>query len=82
MPCRRGVENLSIGVSQICQTLEKGLRGFRAIAQLSVFSKWCTTVPVDLLPEETEWRSLCVGAERGGNCEHMQALLTNVLQRH
>ena len=54
---------------------DASLRGFRAIAQLSVFSKWYTTVPVDLLPEEpTEWKSLCVGAERGVNCEHMQAL--------
>ena len=28
--------------------LEKGLRGFRAIALLSVFSKWYTTVLVDM----------------------------------
>ena len=32
--------------------LEKVLRGFRAIALLSVFSKWYTTVLVDLLHEE------------------------------
>ena len=40
---------------------------------------------MDLLHEEKEpieWRSLRVGAERGVNCEHMQALLTNILQRH
>ena len=63
--------------------LEKGLRGFRQIALLSVFSKY-TTILVDLLHEEkqpTEWRSLQVGADRGVNCEHMQALLTNMLQR-
>ena len=29
-----------------------------------------------------EWVSLHVGAERGVNSEHMQALLTNKLQRH
>ena len=54
--------------------LEKGLRGFRSIALLSVFSKWYTTVLVDLLHEETEpveWTSPHVGAERGVNCEHM-----------
>ena len=65
--------------------LEKGLRGFRAIALLSVFSKWYTTVLVYLLHEEEEpieWKSLHVGAERGVNCEHMQALLTNILHRH
>ena len=64
--------------------LEKGLRGFRAIALLSVFSKWKNSVLVDLLHEEKEtkeWRRLHVGAERGVNCEHMQALLTNILQR-
>ena len=45
---------------------EKGLRGFRAIALLRVFSKWYTTVLVDLLHEEKEpieWMSLHVGAE-------------------
>ena len=64
--------------------LEKGLRGFRATALLSVFSKWCTTVLVDLVHEEKEpieWRSLHVGAERGVNCEHMQALETKIFQR-
>ena len=65
--------------------LEKGLRGFGAIALLSVFSKCYTTVLVDLLHEEKEpieWMSLHVGAERGVNCEHMQRLLTNLLQKH
>ena len=53
--------------------LENGLRGFRAIALLIVFSEWCTTVFVDLLHEEKEpekWKSLHVGTERGVNCEH------------
>ena len=65
--------------------LEKGLRGFRAIALLSVFSKWYTTVLVDMLHDEQEpsaWKRLHVGAERRVNCEHMQALVTNILQRH
>ena len=65
--------------------LEKGLRGFRAIALLSVFCKWKTTVLVDLLHEEkepVEWKLLHVGAERGVNCEHLQALVTNIFQRH
>ena len=65
--------------------LEKGLRGFRAIALLSVFCKWYATVLVGLLHEEmesVEWKSLHVEAERGVNCEHMQALVTNMFQRH
>ena len=47
--------------------LEKGIRGFRAIALLSMFSKWYTTVLVELLHEEKEpieWRNLHVGAVR------------------
>ena len=50
-----------------------------------MFSKWYTTVLVDLVHEEKEpieWMSLHVGAERGVNCEHMQVLLTNLLQKH
>ena len=64
---------------------KKGLRGFRAIALLSVFSEWFTTVLVDLLHEEkepVEWKRLHVGAERGVSCEHMQALVTNSFKRH
>ena len=40
---------------------------------------------MDLLHEEKEWiewGNLHVGAERRVHCEHMQALLTNILQRH
>ena len=46
----------------------------------SVFSKWCTTVLVDLVHEEKEpieWRSLHVGAERGVN----RPLETKIFQR-
>ena len=32
--------------------------------------------------EPIEWRSFHVGAERGVFCEHMQALVTNIFQRH
>ena len=65
--------------------LEKGLYGFRAIALLSVFSKWYATVLVDMLHDEkepSELKRLHVGAERGVNCEHMQALVTHMFQRH
>ena len=63
---------------------EKGLRGFCAIALLSVFSKCYTTVLVDMLHDEkepSEWKNFHVRAERV-NCEHMQALVTNIFQRH
>ena len=87
MPGPRGVDKSFDWCFSKSQTsgLKKWLRGFRAIALLGVFSKWYTTVLVDLLHKEKEpmeWRKLHVGAERGVNCEHMQALLTNILQRH
>ena len=55
--------------------------GFVRIAPLSVFSTWYTTVLVDMLHEEkepSEWKRLHVGAERGVNGEHMQALVANI----
>ena len=52
--------------------LEKGLRGFRAIALLSVFSQMVRDRLGDML-KPSEWKRLHVEAERGGgvNCEHM-----------
>ena len=87
VPCPGGVENSSPRVPQKSQTpsLKRAYGGFRAIALLSVFSKWYTTVLVDMLHDEkepSEWKRLHVGAERGVNCEHMQALVTNIFQRH
>ena len=65
--------------------VEKGLRGFRAIALLGVFSICFTTVLVDMLHENkepSEWKRLHVGAERRVKCEHTQGLVTNIFQRH
>ena len=52
---------------------------------MSVLAKWSAAVVVGLLheePEPIEWKELHVGAERRTNCEHLHALLTNILQRH
>ena len=52
------------------------------MALMSVLTKCYATTVVLLLSQEKEmgeWRELHVGAERG---EHMQALVTNLLQRH
>ena len=70
----RCVDNFTIGVFQEarCQAREG------PTAVLSVFSQWYSTVLVGLRHEEkesVEWRRLHVGAERGMNCEHMQALV-------
>ena len=76
MPQRRGVSCDWFFLENLTPNLKKGIRGFRAIALLSMFSKWYTTVLVELLHEEKEpieWRNLHVGAERahaGGTYEH------------
>ena len=52
---------------------------------MSGFSKWSTSVLVDMLHDEkepSEWKRLHVGAERRENCEHMQASVMNMFQRH
>ena len=48
---------------------------------MSVLAKWHAAVVVGLLHEElepAEWKELHVGAKGGINCEHVQALLTNI----
>ena len=82
-------EHQGLGGSYECffsdARLENGLRGFRAIVLQSVLSKWFRAILVGLLHQEKEsieWRNLHVGAGRGVNCEHMQALLTYILQQH
>ena len=49
--------------------VEKGLRKFRAIALLSVFTKWYMTVLVDLLHEERgpiKWEKIARGSRKSG----------------
>ena len=81
-----GLAYLTSGISQKnLMRNRKGIRGFRAIALLSVFSKYYIAVLVDLLHEEEEpieWKKLHVGAERSVNCEHMHVTMTNLLQKH
>ena len=60
-----------------CQFRKKEPRGIRTIALLSVFSKWFTTVRVDLLHVGKE----PIEGWKGVNCKHVQALLTKILQR-
>ena len=84
MPRRRGKFFASCSSKSQTPSLQRayGVPGDRT---LSVFSEWYTTVLVDMLHDEkepSEWKRLHVGAERGVNCEHMQALVTNIFQRH
>ena len=78
-----GVENYtSVFLKKPDATLEKGLRGFRAIALMSVRFLRNRAVLVGLsndVKELVEWEGLHVGAEREVNCGHMLASLTNIL---
>ena len=77
------MESFAPSVPKTRRQAGKGFRGFRAIVLMSVLSKWCTTVLVDMLhdgKEPSEWERLHVGAERRVKCEHLQALVTNLFQ--
>ena len=53
--------------------LEQGIRGFRAVALLSVLAKWYAAFLVGLLhkePEPMDCKELHAGDERGIDCEH------------
>ena len=84
MPGRRGKFYASCSSKKPDAKLENRIRGLRAIALSSVFSEWYATVLVDMLHEEKEpsdWKRLHIGAERGVNCEHMQAFVSNIFKR-
>ena len=79
LPGTRRTEISTLGLPQKtrCQFRKKEPRGIRTIALLSVFSKWFTTVRVDLLQVGKE----PIEGWKGVNCKHVQALLTKILQR-
>ena len=83
-PWRRGKFYALCSSKSLTPSLRTSFVGW-AIALLCVFSNWYTTVLVDMLHDEkepSEWKHLHVGAESGVNCEHMQALVTNMFQPH
>ena len=62
---------------KILTSRNKGNRGYRAIAHLSVTAKWYPSVIVLMLHDTKNRRGgLHLGAERGVNCEHLQVLVT------
>ena len=72
---RRGTFYVLVFFKKPDAKLEKGIRGFRAIALMSALAKWYSAVVVGLLHEEAEpfeWTKLPVGSGRGINCERMQ----------
>ena len=61
----------------------KGVRLYKAIALTSLMSKWCATcVILRLVKKKHEgWKRLHVGGIGGISCQHLQVLMTQLLQK-
>ena len=64
---------------------KKGIRSYRASALTSVMSKWYASCIILFLQKEKEpvkWKDLHVVGMDGISCQHLQVLVTNLLQKH
>ena len=64
---------------------KKGIRSYRAIALSSVMSRWCASCVILRLEKEKEpeiWKTLHIGGVEGKSCQHLQVMITNLLQKH
>ena len=64
---------------------KKGIRSHRAIALTSVMSKWHASCILLRLEKETEpdkCKNQHVGRVDGIRCQHLQVMVTNLLQKH
>ena len=63
----------------------KGMRSYRAIALTSVMSKWyasCIFLRLEKEKETEKWENLHIGGVEEISCQHLQVMLTNVIQKH
>ena len=63
---------------------KKGIRSYRAIALTSVMSKWyafCIILILENDKELVKWKDLYVGGMDGISCQHLQVLVTSLLQK-
>ena len=64
---------------------KKGIRSYRATALTSVMSKWyasCTILRLEKEKEPEQWKNLHAGGVDGTSCQHLQVMVTNLLQKH
>ena len=64
---------------------KKGIRSFRAVVLTSVMSKWyasCIVLRLEKQKEPQSWKKLHVGGVDGISCQHLQVMMTNVLEKH
>ena len=65
--------------------LRKRIKSNRAMALTSVMSKWYATCIIPRLETEKEqedMKQLLVGGIDGISCQHLQVLMTQLLQKH
>ena len=63
---------------------KKEIRSCRAIALTSVMSKWyasCIILRLEREKEPEQWKNLHVGGVDGISCQHLQVIVTNLLQK-
>ena len=63
----------------------KGIKGYRPVALSSVMSTWYASCVMMLIEGERapeSWGRLLVGGINNTSCQHLQVMLTNLLQKH
>ena len=64
---------------------KKGIRSYRPIELTSVTSKWyaaCIVLRLEKEKEPESWKNFLVGGIEGISCQHLQVMMTNLLQKH
>ena len=63
----------------------EGIRSYRATARTPVMSKWyasCILLRLENEKEPEKWKKLHIGELDGISCQHLQVIMTNVIQKH
>ena len=63
----------------------EGIRSYRATALTPVMSKWyasCILLRLENEKEPKKWKKLHIGELDGISCQHLQVMMTNVIQKH
>ena len=79
------VEDRETGLLEETGRCPEGIKSYRAIALTSVMSKWYASCIILRLKREKEpekWKNLHVDGVDGISCQHLQVMVTNLLQKH
>ena len=62
----------------------EGIRSYWAIALTSVMSQWyasCVLLRLEMEEEPEKWKNLQIGGVEGVSCQHLQVMVTNLIQK-